>query len=316
MVSSRVVRIPGGAGPASGYGGLGRGPDRHDDVDVVVVADRLEDAGRQRAVELERELVGVDVGQDVGEVAGVERDRRAVALDRGLDLADVVADLGVGADRDPGLAVGRDLELDDVGRLVGDQRRRPDGAQELLAIEDGPRRVALRHDLLVVRELAVDQPADEVDAVEVEQDLVAAAGEDDLDRVVDVGQDPGQLVERPGRDDDARLGDGVEDRDRLDRDPVVVGGGERQLVALEPGQDAGQDRPRLVAGGRERRLGEGPAQDVLGDPRRRPLAGGADGRELVGVDALDVGLEPAAAEVERVARPGARGRPGRRPAAS
>ena len=61
------------------------------------------------------------------------------------------------------------------------------------------------HDLLVVRELAVDEPADEVDAVEVEQDLVAAAGEDDLDRVVDVGQDARQLVERPGRDDHARL---------------------------------------------------------------------------------------------------------------
>ena len=157
------------------------------------------------------------------------------------------------------------------------------------------------HDLLVVRELAVDQPADEVDPVEVEEDLVAAAGQDDLDRVVDVGQDPRQLVERTGRDHDAGLRDGIEDRDGLDRDPVVVGRGERQLVALEPGQDAGQDRPGLVAGGGERGLGQGPAEDVLGDPRGRSLAGGPDRRELVGVDALDVGLEPAAAEVERVA---------------
>ncbi len=203
----------------------------------------------------------------------------------------------------PGSPSDADLELDDVGRLVGDQRGRTDGTQELLAIEDGPRRVALRHDLLVVRELAVDEPADEVDPIEVEEDLVALAGEHDLDRVVDVGQDPEQLVERPGRDDHARLGDGVEDRDGLDRDPVVVGRGERQLVALEPGQDAGQDRARLVAGGGERRLGESPAQDVLGDPRRRPLAGGTDGREFVRVDALDVGLEPAAAQVEGVARP-------------
>ena len=272
-------------------------------MDVLVVADRLEDAGRERAVQFERELVGVDVGQDIGQVASIERDRRAVTLDRGLDLADEVADLGIGADGDPGLAVGRDLELDDVRRLVGDQGRRPDGAQELLAIEDGPRGVALRHDLLVVRELAVDEPADQVDPVEVEEDLVPAAGEHDLDRVVDIGQDPGQLVERPGRDDHARLGDGVEDRDGLDRDPVVVGGGERQLVALEPGQDAGQDRPCLVAGGRERRLGQGLAHDVLGDPRGRPLAGRADGREFVRVDPLDVGLEPAAAQVERVARP-------------
>ena len=49
-------------------------------------------------------------------------------------------------------------------------------------------------DLLVVRELAVDEPADEVDAVEVEEDLVARRGEHDLDRVVDVGQDPGSSL--------------------------------------------------------------------------------------------------------------------------
>ena len=136
---------PGRAAPGRPPGSwLGGGPHGHDDVDVVVVADRLEDAGRQRPVELERELVGRHVGQDVGQVAGVERDRRAVALDRGLDLADVVADLGVGADRDAGLAVGADLELDDVGRLMGDERRRTDGPQELLAIEDRPGRVARR----------------------------------------------------------------------------------------------------------------------------------------------------------------------------
>ena len=282
----------------------------------MVVADRLEDAGRERPVELERELVRVDVGQDVGQVAGVERDRRPVALDRGLDLADEVADLGVGADRDPRLALGADLELDDVGRLVGDEGRRPDRPQELLAIEDRPRRVGLGHDLLVVRELAVDEPADEVDPVEVEEDLVAAAGEDDLDRIVDIGEDPRELVEGSSRDDDARLGDRVEDRDGLDRDPVVVGGRERQLVALELGQDAGQDRPGLVARRGEGRLGQGPAQDVLGDPGRRSLAGRADRRELVGVDALDMGLEPPAPQVERVAPPGAPGRRGRRPAAS
>ena len=151
----------------------------------------------------------------------------------------------------------------------------------------------VRHDLLVVGELPVDQPADQVDPVEVEEDLVPAARQDDLDRVVDVGQDPGQLVERPRRDDHAGLRHGIEDRDGLDRDPVVVGRREGQLVALELGQDPGQDRSRLVACRGERRLGEGAPQDVLGDPRRGSLAGGADRRELVGVDALDVRLEPA-----------------------
>ena len=142
------------------------------------------------------------------------------------------------------------------------------------------------------------------------------AGEHDLDRLVDVGQDPGELVEGAGRDDDARLRDRVEDRDRLDRDPVVVGRGQGQLVALELGQDPGQDRPGLVACGGERGLGQGPAQDVLGDPGGRPLAGRLDRRELVGVDALDVRLEPAGPDVQRVAGARARGRPARRPAAS
>ena len=43
-------------------------------MDVLVVADGLEDAWRQRTVELEGELVGGHVGQDIGEVASVERD--------------------------------------------------------------------------------------------------------------------------------------------------------------------------------------------------------------------------------------------------
>ncbi len=45
------------------------------------VADRPEDTGRKRPVQLDRELIGVDVVQDVEQIAGVEGDRRAVALD-------------------------------------------------------------------------------------------------------------------------------------------------------------------------------------------------------------------------------------------
>ena len=60
----------------------------------------------------------------------------------------------------------------------------PDGPQQLLALELGARGVALRQDLLVVGELAVDEPADEVDALEVEQHLVAS---------------PGRARARPGR---------------------------------------------------------------------------------------------------------------------
>ena len=109
-------------------------------------------------------------------------------------------------------------------------------------------------DLLVVRELAVDQARDEVDPVEVEQHLVAGLGEHELDGVVRVGEDPAQLVEGAGRDDDRDGLDGVEDVDRPDGDAVVVGGREGEAAALEAGEDAGQDRARLVAGRREDRL--------------------------------------------------------------
>ena len=180
-----------------GQPGSGGRPERHDDVDVAVVADRLEDARRERPVQLEGELVRVDVRQDVRQEAGVERDRRPVALDRRLDPADVVADLGVRADGDPAVAVEPDAELDDVRRLVGDQGRRPDGPEELLAIEDGPRRVARRQDRLVVRVLAVDQAGDEIDPVDVEQELVPRVGEDDRDRARRCRTGPGRA--RGGR---------------------------------------------------------------------------------------------------------------------
>ena len=61
---------------------LGGGADRHDDVDVVVLADAADDAGRQRAGQLERRLVGPEVAEHVDEVARVEGDGRRRALDR------------------------------------------------------------------------------------------------------------------------------------------------------------------------------------------------------------------------------------------
>ena len=124
------------------------------------------------------------------------------------------------------------------------------------------------------------------------------------DRTISTGssvsaEDPDQLVERAGRDHDAGVLDRVQQRDRLDGDAVVVGRGEGQAIALEAGQDAGQDGPCLVAGGGERGLLEGLPQDLLRGPRRGPLAGRRDGREVVGVDALDVRLEAPGADPER-----------------
>ena len=94
---------------------------------------------------------------------------------------------------------------------------------------------------------------------------------------------------------------GVEDGDRLDGDPVVVRGRQRQTVALEPGEDPGEDRPGLVACRSERHLRQRLAEHLLGDPGRGALARRRDGRELLGVDALDVRLEAAGPDVQRVA---------------
>ncbi len=123
---------------------------------------------------------------------------------------------------------------------------RSDGREQLVTVDGGFRREALRQHLLVVWKLAVDQPADQVYALEVEKDLVAARREDDIDRVFCVGQDARELVERSGGNHDARLLDRVQHGQRLDRDAVVVGRSESQLVAFESGQNAGQDRPCLV----------------------------------------------------------------------
>src|SRR5437762_7092966 len=110
----RGPRTPAGRSDGARRAWLGGRPDRHHDVDIAAVAHRLEDARRQRALELEGELLGVHVRQDVGEVLGIEGDRGSIAFDLGLDLADVVAHLGVGSDGDAGVAVRADLELDDV----------------------------------------------------------------------------------------------------------------------------------------------------------------------------------------------------------
>ena len=83
---------------------------------------------------------------------------------------------------------------------------------------------------------------------------------------------------------------------RLDGDAVVVGRGQRDAVALEAGEDAGQDRTGLVGRRGEGDLAEGLAQGALADAGRGPLAGGRDDRELLGVDAPQGGLLAPAVE--------------------
>ena len=93
-------------------------------------------------------------------------------------------------------------------------------------------------------------------------------------------------MKRSRGNDDARLLDRIEHGQRFDGDPVVVGRGQRQLVALESGQDSGQDGPGLIRCGSERHFAKSLPQNVLGDSSRRPFAGRGDRRELLGIEAL------------------------------
>jgi hypothetical protein len=160
--------------------------------------------------------------------------------------------------------------------------------------------VAGRDDGLVVRELALDQPADEINALDVEEHLALVRGHRDLDRRLGIRQDAHQLgVRTPGHDDHDLRVDRPVQRQVADCDPVVVGRGERHPVTGEPGQHAGQDRPALVAGGGEDHLAERLAQDAGIHAGDRGVADGCHHRELIGLDALDAGPVVRAGELER-----------------
>src|ERR1035437_3678178 len=107
-------------------------------------------------------------------------------------------------------------------------------------------------------------------------------------------------MERPGRDDEARLLDWIEDCQRLDRDAVIVGRGQSQLVSLELGEYSGQDRPGLVRRGGEGHFTKSLTQNVLRNACGRALTGRRNCRKLVRIDALDSSREPAGLDMERL----------------
>ena len=55
------------------------------------------------------------------------------------------------------------------------ERREPHGLEQLVAVHDDARRVGRRQHLLVVRELTVDEAADELGALHLEDHLVVLA---------------------------------------------------------------------------------------------------------------------------------------------
>src|SRR3972149_6459653 len=151
-----------------------------------------------RAVERERDLVDLDVLEDVAQVPRVKRDGRPVAFHGRIDLSLVVPDVGRRGDRHRPIALGRDRQLHDVGRRARDDRGQADCLKQLGPLDHRPRRVARGQDLLVIGELPVDEARHDVDALKVEEHLVACRGEDHVDRVVAGGGEKGTPISSLG----------------------------------------------------------------------------------------------------------------------
>src|SRR5690606_15004596 len=266
---------------------------RHDDVRELFVVGGLKDAGLVGADGLEHDLVGGYDAQDIDKIANVERDLDAVTLYAGIQYDFVLARLGgLGADaHDTRHAVlWLDAAADGMVGLTGEDVRTAGGTQQVRRVEHGVRLHVTRDDLPVVREGAVDKLGDKLRVLHVEDHLRAVGWQDKLDELVLVRDHAGDLVQRPGRDHKrewdviARI-----ERDLPDGEPETVGGGERQQPLLVADGDACQDGAAVVTGG-----GEGHHVDRLfellgGDGQHRVVLGRlGDGREVVGVDALDV----------------------------
>src|SRR5439155_23275439 len=112
------------------------------------------------------------------------------------------------------------------------------------------------------------------------------------DRLLTLRQDTSQLRERARGDDHAEVaGGGLAQGGRADGEAEAIGRGEGQRVAGKGGQDTGEDGPRVVRGGGEDDAVDHAAQEVGGHGGRGLLANGGDERELVGVQAADVGFD-------------------------
>jgi hypothetical protein len=155
------------------------------------------------------------------------------------------------------------------------------------------------NDLLIVREIAVNQLRHQHNVGELEEYLVAGGGDGDDDRLFLLAADAPQFDQRPGGDDNAKgIGDGLGQRDGAHREAEPVGGGQRELRVLELCQDAGEDRAALVGGGGEGNLLNRRAQHVWLDGDASFTLWHRHDGELLRVNALDVRLTAASVQVE------------------
>ena len=147
------------------------------------------------------------------------------------------------------------FDADHVRAVARKERHGADCLRELASRDPDRGRALTGDNLCVVWILAVDEPRGELGAAGAEEDLIAGFGDDDLYLPRLTLENPRQLGQGSSRNDETRLQLRRSGGGQLpDRQPVAVGGGQRQALALDLHQHAREHRPRLVGRGGHLRL--------------------------------------------------------------
>src|ERR1700736_5452709 len=167
---------------------------------------------------------------------GIEGDLPGVATHAGVELADVVSYLSTGGLDEHLAQRGRSvlrwrraLQSYDIRVVASEDRSNPGGAQQIRGAEDDARRAVTGDNALVVGELAVDQPAADLDVAQGNMQLVVtgrAAQRDGQARRRREGM--GDLDKGSCRDDPGGTRCRIGQRQRTDREAKAIGSGQRQ----------------------------------------------------------------------------------------
>src|SRR5438128_2133271 len=159
-----------------------------------------------------------------GPAGPTSSDSRRALVDLGGHLSLAVAHL-VGGGRE-GQRAGLRFDPDDVGAVPGEQRHRAHRLGQLAGRDLDLGRALAGDNLCVVWILAVDKPGGQLRAAGAEEYLITSLGDDHLHLARLALEYPGELRQRPGRHDEARLQLRGRGRSQLaHRESVAVGRG-------------------------------------------------------------------------------------------
>ena len=213
-------------------------PNGHDQVQVVLRGDRTEDAGLERRLNLEVNLVACNRRKAFEHISVVEGDLDVLAFDlarkRLLRRSDVLRRCGQ-LNRLRGHV---QIELHRRGRRA-EQGGALHARNKSIDVDEGTRRVALGDQLLVIREVPPDPSVDEHRVLARHENLIVGKrdgdgrpvfGRDAISERNDPRDDGLELIRRRGGH--GRFGD---------CEAIRVGGDHAQLARLERHQDPGED---------------------------------------------------------------------------